>query len=130
MPNAFVHIELSTDDVAKAKKFYKGLFQWKVADAGQGYFMIDVGKGTGGGLTKKQMPNAPTAWLPYVAVDDVKKSIAKAKKLGAQIMVDYMDIGKMGAIGVFVDPTGASLGVWELKKKPAKKAKAKKGKKK
>ncbi len=128
MPNAFVHIELSTDDVAKAKKFYKGLFQWKVADVGGGYNMIDVGKptlgrGAGGGLTKKQMPNAPTAWLPYVEVDDVKKSIAKAKKLGAQIMVDYMDIGEMGAIGVFVDPTGASLGVWELKKKPAKKAK-------
>ena len=81
-------------------------------------------------MTKKQMPQAPTSWLPYVEVDDVRKTIAKAKKLGAQIMLDHMDIGDMGAIGVFVDPTGAGLGVWETKKKPAKKAKkVKKGKK-
>jgi hypothetical protein len=128
MPNAFVHIELNTDDVTKAKKFYKGLFKWKIGPMGPGYLGIDVGKGgTGGGMQKKHMPQAPTSWLPYVEVDDVKKTIAKAKKLGAQIMVDHMDIGDMGAIGVFVDPTGAGLGVWEMKRKPAKKAK--KGKK-
>jgi predicted enzyme related to lactoylglutathione lyase len=69
-------------------------------------------------------------WLPYVEVDDVKKTVEKARKLGANIQVDYMEIGDMGAIGVFVDPTGAAIGVWEAAK-PAKKAKkaAKKAKK-
>jgi hypothetical protein len=129
MPNSFVHIELNTDDVASAKKFYKSLFKWKIAPMGPGYLGIDVGKGTGGGMQKKPMPQAPTSWLPYVEVDDVKKTIAKAKKLGAQIMVEHMAIGDMGAIGVFVDPTGAGLGVWETAKKPAKRP-AKKAKKK
>jgi hypothetical protein len=94
-----------------------------------GYLGIDVGKGTGGGMQKKPMPEAPTSWLPYVEVDDVKKTIAKAKKLGAKIMVEYMAIGDMGAIGVFVDPSGAGLGVWELAKKPAKKTAKKAAKK-
>jgi hypothetical protein len=129
MPNAFVHIELNTDDVAAAKKFYKSLFQWKIGPMAPGYLGVDVGKGTGGGMQKKTMPEAPTSWLPYVEVDDVKKTIAKAKKLGAKIMVEHMAIGDMGAIGVFVDPTGAGLGVWELAKKPAKKAKPKAKKK-
>jgi predicted enzyme related to lactoylglutathione lyase len=131
MPNAFVHIELNTDDVAKAKKFYKGLFKWKFGAMGPGYTGIDVGKGgTGGGMQKKPMPEAPTMWLPYVEVDDVHKTVAKARKLGAQIMVEFMEIGDMGAIGVFVDPTGAAVGVWAAAKKAKKTAKkAKKSKK-
>jgi len=131
MPNAFCHIELSTGDLAAAKKFYKGLFKWKLNNTGKdfgGYVLIDVGKGTGGGMMTKPMPEAPTGWLPYVEVDDVKKTVAKAKKLGANAMVEYMEIpGGMGAFGVFVDPTGAAIGVWEAaKKKPAKKKAAKK----
>lgn len=123
MPNPFVHIELNTDDVAKAKKFYKGLFKWKLGAMGPGYTGIDVGKGgAGGGMQKKPMPEAPTMWLPYVLVDDVKKTVEKARKLGAKIQVEYMQIADMGAIGVFTDPSGAPIGVWAAaKKRPAKK---------
>jgi predicted enzyme related to lactoylglutathione lyase len=133
MPNPFCHIELSTGDVASSKKFYKSLFQWKLETMGKdmgGYTMIDVGKGVGGGMMSKMMPEQPTAWLPYVEVDDVKKTIAKARKLGADVKVEYMEIpGGMGAFGVFVDPSGAGIGVWQTAKKPAKK-KAKRGKRK
>jgi predicted enzyme related to lactoylglutathione lyase len=127
MPNPFVHIELNTDDVAKAKKFYKGLFKWKLGAMAPGYTGIDVGKGgTGGGMQKKPMAEAPTLWLPYVEVEDVKKTVAKARKLGANVQVDYMEIGDMGAIGVFVDPTGAPIGVWaKAKKRPKKVARGK-----
>ena len=55
----------------------------------------------------------------------MKKSLAKAKKAGGKIVVDFQPIGEMGAIGVFVDPAGAALGVWEAGKK-APKASAKK----
>jgi len=123
MPNAFVHIELNTDDVAKAKKFYKSLFKWSFGAMGPDYTGIDVGKGTGGGMQQKKMVEAPTAWLPYVEVEDVKKTIAKARKLGANVQLDYLEIGDMGSIGVFVDPTGAPIGVWAAARKPAKKAK-------
>ena len=127
MPNAFAHIELNTDDVQKAKKFYKTLFNWKISDIpGMNYSMIDVGGGTGGGIQQKPMPEAPTSWLPYVQVDDVKKTIAKAQKAGAAIALDYVDIGEMGAIGVFIDPAGAALGVWQLGQAAAKKASKKK----
>lgn len=127
MPNAFAHIELNTDDVQKAKKFYKSVFAWKLVDMPKvHYTMIDVGGGTGGGMQQKPMPEAPTAWLPYVQVDDVKKSVAKAQKAGAAVILDYMDIGDMGAIGVFIDPMGATIGVWQAGKAAAKKGVAKK----
>jgi uncharacterized protein len=130
MGNSFVHLDLATGDLAAAKKFYKTLFDWKLRDLPGmgGYVGIDVGKGVGGGMGGKQDPNMPTAWTAFVAVADVKKTIAKAKAAGAQIITEYAPIGDMGALGVFVDPTGATLGVWEeAKKKPSpKKAAAKK----
>ncbi len=123
MANPFIHIELSTDDLAKAKKFYKSVFDWKLNEMpGMGYTMIEVGKGTGGGMQKKPMPDVPTSWLPYVEVDSVKSSLAKVSKAGGRVVLDYHAIGEMGAIGVFVDPSGATLGLWEAAKKaPAKK---------
>jgi predicted enzyme related to lactoylglutathione lyase len=32
MANPFVHIELQTRDLARAKEFYSGLFDWKLED--------------------------------------------------------------------------------------------------
>ncbi len=124
MPNPFVHVELTTDDLSGARKFYGALFTWKVAAAPHmpTYLMIDTGKkATGGGMQPRPMPEAPTAWLPYVEVADVKKTLAKAKKLGGAIVVDAQPVGAMGVIGVFSDPRGAMLGVWSAapKKKRA-----------
>jgi hypothetical protein len=133
MSNPFVHFELNTTDTKKAQAFYKKLFDWKFASMPMGgpepYIMVDSGqKGLGGGITKKPMAEAPTQWLIYVQVDSVKKTIAKAKKLGATIYVEYMPIPGMGAFGIFGDPTGAGLGVWERSAAPpAKKGGAKKG---
>lgn len=114
MPNSFAHVELNTDDVNAAKKFYSSVFAWKLQDMPEvNYTMIDAAGGTGGGMQKKQMPQQPSAWLPYVSVDDVKKTLAKAKKAGAAVVLEYQPIGEMGAIGIFVDPQGVALGVWE-----------------
>jgi predicted enzyme related to lactoylglutathione lyase len=142
MPNLFAHIELTTADLKAAQKFYSKVFAWKLSEMpGMNYTMIDVGNGgngAGGGMQAKPMPEAPTGWMPYVQVDDVKATIAKATKAGAVAMLPYQEIGEMGAIGIFQDPQGCAIGVWEAKqgaappppaaveKKTAKKAPAKK----
>ena len=116
MPNPFAHIELSTDDLKKAKKFYQGVFAWKLSEMpAMAYTMIDVGGGVGGGMQKKQMPEQPTTWLPYVQVDDVEFTMAKVVKAGGTAMLAYQEIGDMGAIGIFQDPQGATLGLWAPK---------------
>ena len=134
MGNPFVHMELSTGDVAAAKKFYKKVFDWKLntlgAEMGH-YTLIDTGTkgGAGGGIAGKMMPEQPTAWMVYAEVDSVKKTVAKAEKAGAKVVLPFQEIGDMGAIGIFIDPTGAGFGVWE-KAKPKKKAAKKTSKKK
>jgi uncharacterized protein len=125
MGNPFVHLDLSCDDVDAAKKFYKSVFDWKfIASPEMGSWTgIDVGAGVGGGMGPKQAPGEPTAWTAFVDVADLKKTIAKAQKAGATILVPFMQVGDMGALGVFVDPQGATLGVWQAAKKPAASAK-------
>jgi predicted enzyme related to lactoylglutathione lyase len=124
MPNPFAHLELTTDDLKASQKFYGKVFGWKLNDMpGMNYTMIDVGgSGVGGGMQSKPTPDAPTGWMPYVQVDSVKASLAKASKAGATVTLPYHEIGEMGAIGIFSDPTGCSLGVWEAKPVPAAKA--------
>ena len=119
MPNPFAHVELSTDDVKKAKKFYAAVFAWKLDDLpAMSYTMIDVSGGVGGGIQKKQAAEQVPAWLPYVQVDDVKATMAKVVKAGGKAMLDYLEIGDMGSIGIFADPQGAALGVWAGKEAP------------
>ena len=88
MANPFVHVELMTNDVGRAKKFFGKLFNWKLEDtkaAGDmDYTMVRVGEGTDGGIMKNSMPNAPSMWVAYVEVDDVAQATNKVKSLGGK----------------------------------------------
>jgi len=121
MGNPFVHVELGTTDLDKAKSFYQSLFDWKLHDedmgGGMSYTMIGVGEGTGGGMMKHPVPGAPSAWLPYVLVDDIAAATAKAKSLGAKVMRDVTEVMGAGSFSIIVDPTGAALGLWQPKAK-------------
>ena len=123
MANPFVHVELNTTDVAKAKAFYGKLFAWKLEDAPMGaadggnYTMIGVGDGTGGGMLKHPVPGAPSTWLAYVLVDDIAAATNKARSLGATVMRDVTEVMGMGSLSIIIDPTGAALGLWQPKAK-------------
>jgi len=120
MANPFVHNELNTTDVDKAKKFYGSLFDWKLEDVPMGamgtYTTIGVGGGTGGGIMQHPMPGQPSFWLTYVNVDDLAAATAKAKSLGATIIRDVMPVAEIGSLSIITDPTGAVLGLWQPKK--------------
>ncbi len=116
MANPFVHVELNTTDVPKAKAFYGTLFGWKLEDMPMPfgtYTMINVGEGTGGGIMQHPMPGAPSAWLAYVLVDDIAAATEKAKSLGATVIKEVTEVMGAGWLSIIVDPTGAALGLWK-----------------
>lgn len=120
MANPFVHIELQTGDLDKAKAFYSQLFDWKLEDlaapeGGIPYTLINVGEGTGGGMMSIPAPGVPPHWQAYVGVDDIKASTEKAQSLGAAVKQDVMSIGEHGWISVLADPTGAVFALWQAK---------------
>lgn len=118
MANPFVHVELQTGDTAKAKEFYGSLLDWKLEDMEMGpeatYTMVNVGEdGVGGGMMAKMCDEAPSAWMPYVGVADVDASTAKAKSLGANVIVEKQEVPNMGWFSIIADPTGAVIGLWQ-----------------
>jgi len=118
MANAFVHVELATTDLAKAKDFYGKLFEWKLEDVPMGddtYTMIKPVAGTGGGMTKNPIPGTPSFWLAYVEVADIHAATKKAASLGAKVMRDVTEVMGAGWLSIIVDPTGANLGLWQVK---------------
>ena len=122
MANPFVHVELNSQQPAKSKEFYGKLFDWKFEDlpmhtvSDQPYTTVGVGQnsgGVGGGIMKHPMPNAPTFWLAYVLVDDIRASTDKAKSLGAKVIRDVTEVPGMGWLSIIQDPEGAVLGLWK-----------------
>ncbi len=116
MPNPFCHVELHSTDLEKSKEFYTKLFAWKLEDTPDGehsYTMIRVGEGTGGGMMKSPMAGAPSAWLAYICVDDIVASTAKAKSLGASVLLDVTDASGYGRFSVLRDPQGAHFAMFQ-----------------
>src|SRR5262249_8382542 len=119
MGNPFVHVELHTNDLKRAREFYSKLFDWKLQDApmpGAGSCtLIEGGQSTGRGMMTKQAPGVPPHWTAYVGVDDVRASTKKAKDLGAKVVQDVMEVGEYGTMSIITDPTGATIAMWQAK---------------
>jgi predicted enzyme related to lactoylglutathione lyase len=117
MPNPFVHVELTTQDLPAARKFYSALFGWQLQDMpmpdGKVYTMINVGNGTGGGMMAAPDPGIPPHWLPYVGVDDLAASTRRAKELGATMIMENIPVANYGKFTIFKDPTGAVIAMWQ-----------------
>ena len=116
MSHPFTHVELQTQDPVKAKTFYQSLFNWTFEEIpAMNYTLFNMGESTTGGMMKSAVPSSPSYWLAYVRVDDIRTAAQKAKGLGATIVQDALEVGEYGWLSVIVDPTGATLGLWQPK---------------
>ena len=111
----FVWDELGTTDADGAQRFYEEVFGWTTADMGSdfgGYRIFDRVGGTGqghAGLMQNQNENIPAMWTPYVGVEDTDATCAKAKELGANAIVEPMDVPTVGRFAVLAGSAGRGL---------------------
>ena len=113
--------ELMTPDTQKAKEFYTALFGWKVQEMeDMNYTIFMAGeKGVGGMMAtpKEKVGQVPPHWMSYICVEDVDKTLAKAKSLGATEKVPVTEVKDMGRLAIIMDPTGAHIAFWQSMKK-------------
>ncbi|HUX79197.1 MAG TPA: VOC family protein [Alphaproteobacteria bacterium] len=116
MKNTFGWMQQGSSDPKKAKEFYGKLFNWSFEEetlesSGATFIQIDAGDGPIAGI-HKAAEGEPVCWTPFVNVDDIHKSTAKAEELGAKIIVPITALGgDEGFYSVFIDPTGSVLGL-------------------
>ena len=121
-PGALCWTELTTTDTNAAETFYTQLFGWVAKRSAPGapmeYAEFSVNGVPGIGMMPKpaQMPaHIPSYWMPYFQVAGCDASAAKAKELGANVMVPPQDIPSTGRFAVVSDPQGAVFALFELK---------------
>ncbi|MFZ5595355.1 MAG: VOC family protein [Pseudomonadota bacterium] len=121
------HFEIPADDVARARKFYEGVFGWKTMEFPMPG-MLYVGLHTGpvdeknmwkeagfinGGMFQRspQFPlQGPTI---AITVDDIDAALAQVKAAGGTVVMEKMEIADMGLYAYVKDTEGNVIGVWQ-----------------
>ncbi len=111
MANHIVHWDLLVSDMERSKAFYSGIFDWRFDDSSfPGYTIIDVGEeGRGGGMMQSPSGTGGHALNAYFGVDDVDETLAKAAAGGAAVVVPKTEIPGIGFWGMFTDPDGIPM---------------------
>jgi predicted enzyme related to lactoylglutathione lyase len=114
-PGRFFWNELHTSDPERVLPFYDKVIGYAHRALGMGpgdtYHILSHGGIDRAGATRHLAPGVAPHWLPYVAVEDVDATIARARALGAAIPVPPEEIPGIGRFGVLRDPAGAVLAV-------------------
>jgi hypothetical protein len=119
----FCWYELGTTNQTAAKTFYSSLFGWTPVDHPMGpdatYTIFQLGGRDVGAvytLTEKQQ-GVPPHWMTYVAVASADEIAAKAAALGGTVVAPPFDVFDIGRMAVILDPTGATIAVWQAKQR-------------
>lgn len=111
-------VDLSVTDIERSKKFYSALLGWEFEGGEEefgGYLNATVKGQTVAGMAPPMegMDEPVHAWTTYLAVDDSAATEAAISAAGAQVLFGSMQVGPMGTMAVYADPTGAVFGTWQ-----------------
>ena len=110
-------VDLSVDDIGKAKAFYSSLFGWEAQDSppeAGGYLVCDVKDRTVAGIGPKMgSPDQPNAWTTYLASENADETAAKVGPAGGHVLMEPFDVMDVGRMFMAADPGGAVFGVWQ-----------------
>ena len=125
MSHGLAHFEIPADDPDKLSEFYGSLFGWEINKVGNAefeYWLVNTvptderGIPTepgaiNGGIYRKTDP----AMRPvnYVNVESVDEYVAKAKSLGAQVLIEKQEVPGMGLFAQLTDPQGNIFALWQ-----------------
>ena len=117
MPNPVVRWQILSPEPEKSAAFYQKLFAWRVSNANAlGYREITTG--VAGSIDGGVWPAPPAersfAQL-FIQVDDLDASLAKALKLGAQVLVPKSALPDGDEMAVLKDPAGLSFAICRLR---------------
>ncbi len=111
-------VDLGSPDLEASVDFYAALFGWDVpesenAEQTGGYRQAMKGGKPVAGMMPLMQEGQPVVWSSYISVEDADATTVKVKESGGTVMVEPMDVMDLGRMAVFVDPTGAVVGIWQ-----------------
>ena len=110
-----VHLELHTGNLERACHFYGRRLGWRAERIETGsapYVSLGIGTGVGGGIV--ECATRRPLWLPYAEVPDLAATTARARALGAGVLLEPRE-GPRGWRSVVTAPDGAEIALWQPK---------------
>jgi predicted enzyme related to lactoylglutathione lyase len=111
-----VHLELHTHDLGAARAFYSELLGWpteRVKNRWGVYHALRLGDRLDGGIVECGAERA--SWLPYAEVQRVQAATARARDLGASVLLAPRE-GPAGWRSVVWTPAGGEIALWQQKR--------------
>jgi predicted enzyme related to lactoylglutathione lyase len=118
-----VHFEIPADDVARAKEFYRSVFDWQLQDMPEMNYTIlrttDVDENqmptTAGAINGGLMQRSEETPTPVLTIDveSIDQALKQVEASGGRTVRARTEIPGMGAYAYFTDPEGNTLGLWE-----------------
>jgi hypothetical protein len=105
-PGSFWIDKLLADDPAAAGKFYTDVLGWSRPDE-HGY--LRAGEAAVAWMIRRPAVAPTSMWLPHVIVDDVAGAAARAKRLGAMVVVPPRQLAGIGTYAVFTDAVTGTI---------------------
>ena len=109
--------DLTSTDPDGARAFYGALFGWDLEvgpPESSGYTMARHDGRVVTAINGMASPEgAPSAWVTYLATDDLDATHAAALAAGATEVLAPFDVMTAGRMSLAVDPTGAFFGLWQ-----------------
>ena len=115
--NPVVHLELHTSDLPRARDLYTELCGWRqerIETRSGSYLSLELGDGFEGGIV--ECPVRGPLWLPYVEVDDIVVATARARGLGASVLLEPRE-GPAGWRSVVHTAVGGEIAFWQPKRR-------------
>lgn len=111
--HGFVHVEIPTRDLKRAKTFYGKIFGWTFQDYSKAYALIQNNGSSIGGLTKvKKVPTKPVVFV-YVDVADIDAKLKEIRAARGKVLKPKSEVPNMGWWAEFADNQGAVLFLWQ-----------------
>jgi hypothetical protein len=115
MPAEIAHIEFKSANFARTSEFYAKLFDWQMEqNASASYMKLAGGDGPSAGWFRADLVQAPGP-VAYLPVDDLEAKLTEVEAAGGRVLVRTLPFAGGGEIGLFADPDGNVLGLWQRK---------------
>jgi predicted enzyme related to lactoylglutathione lyase len=112
------HFEIPADDIEKIRKFYSGLFDWKMekTDRKDEYWIISTKNlkgeiGVSGAIEKQHSPQQ--AMTCNFCVESVDEYSEKVRELGGEVFIQKTSVPGKGYYAYCLDPEGRCFVLWE-----------------
>jgi predicted enzyme related to lactoylglutathione lyase len=112
-----VHLELHTDDLPRACAFYAAACGWRPEriSAASGHYWALGPEGPYGGGGIVECSTERPLWLPYVEVAEIGDATARARDLGAAVLLEPRE-GPVGWRSVIAAPAAGEIAFWQRKR--------------